>query len=817
MMSAMAQSALPELSPPCPEKTRSDLEWDRVVGALADRCESAMGKAAAASLPFCDTRAEVLRATAEARDALALRQSGDAIPLHALVPIDFALDRLRMGAVLAPAELRAMAQLIAWARSARRFLTARQERVPSLHRACATDPTLDEVGEEVQGSFDASGLLADHASARLKELRQEQRAARARMMSRLADLMQRYAELLQDQFVTEREGRFVIPVRADAHLRFPGIVHGTSGSGGTLFVEPRAVVPMGNRLKVLEGEVAREEEAIYARLSARLCGQLPSLLGAADAMSRLDVCAAIAHLADEQRLHFATIVDEPRLSLIRARHLLLALDHQRVSAGAVDTKTVVPSDLAVSSSRAVVMSGPNAGGKTVALKTLGLCALLVRAGLPLPCDEGSEAGVFQIVLTDVGDDQSLHKSLSTFSAHVQNVAGILSRAHAGSLVLLDELAGGTDPREGEALAAGVLDALVSQGAAVVATTHYEGLKALALADARFENACVGFDLATMMPTFKVTMGAAGASSAIAVARRYGIGDDVITRAERFLAPEVRSLDEMRRAHEQRVAAELAREAAVREQERAESLSSRLEEEIQRVKSREKKELSEEAARLSASILRAKEELRSAQAKLRARKPDESQLRDAQRSLDRASSGIAIGGELEPLLVAPRDREHATDIRPGARVHVARLRIEGEVLEWIDDEHVRVAAGPLKVVVTKDELRAPEPHGKPRAEKRAARAFTSVRSSGTLEPAIQTSENTCDLRGLRVHEAVADATRFLDRSMREGRRVAFLIHGHGTGALRDAVRKEVEASGYAAEMRAGDSREGGEGVTIVWLA
>jgi DNA mismatch repair protein MutS2 len=217
--------------------------------------------------------------------------------------------------------------------------------------------------------------------------------------------------------------------------------------------------------------------------------------------------------------------------------------------------------------------------------------------------------------------------------------------------------------------------------------------------------------------------------------------------------------------------------------------------------------------LSAAILRAKEELRSAQAKLRARKPDESQLRDAQRSLDRASSGIAIGGELEPLLVARPDLPHAVDLRPGARVHVARLRLEGEVIEIMDDEHVRVAAGPLKVVVTRDELRAPEP-GK--NEKRAQKPARSERASRVMEPAIQTTENTVDLRGMRVDEAIGEATRFLDRSMRAGRRVVFLIHGHGTGALRDAIRKEVEASGYAAQMRPGESNEGGDGVTIVWL-
>ncbi len=799
------ETTLDELSDPCPPKTRADLEWDRVLGAIAARCESAGGKASAESLPFCRTRARVHEATAEARDALGLRESRASIPRSTLPPIDFALDRLRMGAVLAPAELRSMAQLLMWARSARKFLTAHRDRAPALHAACATDPTLDDVAHEVHDSFDASGTLADHASPRLKELRQEQRVARTRMLARINDLMHRYAELLQDQFVTEREGRFVIPVRADAHLRFPGIVHGTSGSGGTLFVEPRAVVPMGNRLKVLEGEVTREEEAIYARLSAQLCAQLPSVLGAAEAMSRLDVCAAIAILAEEQNMHFATIVDQPRLSLIRARHLLLALT----------TPKIVASDLIADRARAVVMSGPNAGGKTVALKALGLAALLVRAGLPVPCADGSEVGIFQIVLSDVGDDQSLQKSLSTFSAHVQNVATILSRAHEGSLVLLDELAGGTDPREGEALAAGVLDALVTQGAAVVATTHYEGLKALALADPRFENACVGFDLATMSPTFKVTMGAAGASSALAVARRHGISDDVISRAERFLAPEIRTLDEeLRRAHEQRVAAELAREAADRERERAQTLTSNLEDELRRARDRERRELSEEATRLAQSIMRAKEELRSAQAKLRARKPDEGQLRDAQRSLDRASSGIAIGGELESLIVpAGPMRAAVTDLRPGARVHIARLRIDGEIIEMIDEDHVRVAAGPLKVVATIAELRAPGA-----SSGKAARPPTPRHEHrGPPEPAIQTTDNTCDLRGLRVEEAISSATRFLDRSMRLGRRIAFLVHGHGTGALRDAVRREVEASGYADHLRPGDASEGGDGVTIVWLS
>ena len=792
---------------PCPEKTRSDLEWDRVLAALAERCESSPGKEAAVALPFCESQDEVRIIMAEGAESLALHGAGETIPIVPIGSIQAALERLRVGAVLGPEELRLIARMILWARTARRFLTVRKDRCPALFVACGTDPTLDDVGEEVHRSFDEGGTLADHASPRLKELRQEQRAARARMLARLEDLMRRYADLIQDSFVTEREGRYVLPVRADAHQRFPGIVHSTSGSGGTLFVEPRVVVSMGNRLKVLDGEVAREEEAIYARLSARLCEHLPSVLGAADAMARLDVRAATAKLAAEQRLVFPSLAPKPRLDLRRARHLLLQLSLPKL----------VPSDLSIEAGRAVVLSGPNAGGKTVALKTLGLSALMVRAGLPIACDEGSEAGVFDLVLTDVGDDQSLQKSLSTFSAHVQNVAAILNRSHKGTLVLLDELAGGTDPREGEALAAGVLDALCAQGAAVVVTTHYEGLKALAVADTRFENASVGFDIATMMPTFKVTLGTAGASSALAVARRYGIPDAVVDRAERFLSPGERSVeDELRRVHEQRAALELARSAAENERREAAELAARLRDEVERAKARERRELSEEASRLAASILRAKEELRFAQARLRARKPDADQLREAQRSLDRASSGVAIGGELEPLIVRAPEREAIADeaVKVGARVYVAKLRADAEVLEVLGDEQVRVAAGPLKLVVSRDELRAPNFAKRPTLK---SSHKTAPPTTGVREVAIPTSDNTCDLRGLRVDEALSTATTFLDRSVRRGSRIAFLVHGHGTGALRDAVRKEIAASGYAAQMRPGEPGEGGDGVTVVWLA
>ena len=465
------------------------------------------------------------------------------------------------------------------------------------------------------------------------------------MLARMDELMKRYEPIVQDHFVTEREGRWVLPVRSDAHERFPGIVHSTSSSGATLFVEPRAVIPMGNRLKVLEAEVRREEEAAYARLTALVADALPSADGAAQALALADLRAAVARLAHDLALAYPDVSDEPRLDLTAARHPLLALE----------TKDVVPSDLSLEAGRALVVSGPNAGGKTVTLTTLGLAALMVRAGMPVACGEGSTVGLFDVVLTDVGDDQSLQKNLSTFSAHVKNLSEVLQETTRGALVLLDELAGGTDPREGEALAAGVLDSLCARGGAVAVTTHYEGLKVQAAADARFTNASVGFDLATMTPTFRLATGVPGGSSALAVARRFGIPGPVIERAERFLTREDQSFEQVvKRLDDERAALELARLAAQKTEEQAREARDRLDGELRALKEREKKTLSDEAAELLDRLRRAREELRAAQARLRSKKIDAAGLREAERALDRVSGEVAVGGPVDRALgkVAP---------------------------------------------------------------------------------------------------------------------------------------------------------------------
>ena len=810
-----------------------------------------MGRRLARDLPFASTPAETRRLLEEAREATELLVAGESLPVVELSDVTSAIGRVGASGVLAPQEIREIGKALGAARVLRRFLSTRRTKAPSLFDACTTDPTLDTLADELAQSFDPDGSLSDRASPRLKELRSEYQAARTRMLSRLDDLMGKYEGILQDRYVTEREGRYVVPVRSDAHERFPGIVHSTSSSGATLFVEPRAVIPMGNRLKVLEAEVQREEIAIYARLSSSIGDSLPSVIGAVEALARADVRAATARLAQDLRLAFPRVTEEARLELASARHPLLLLDmleampehtgSARATGAAAESafELVVPSDLSIAARRAVVVSGPNAGGKTVALKTMGLTALMLRAGLPVPCAAESTVGIFEVVLTDVGDDQNLTKNLSTFSAHVRNLVRILDDTQPGALVLLDELAGGTDPREGEALAAGMLDSLTARGGAVVVTTHYEGLKALALADDRFENASMGFNLAEMSPTFRLAQGIPGSSSALAVARKFGLPATVIERAEKFLTREdVQFESVVKKLNDERAALELARAAAARREGEAEELRAALDHELRVARDREQRQVSKEAEALLVAVRRAREELREVQAALRTRKLDVSGAKEAERVLDRVASKVAIGGELEPLAVHDamggetaadhaRPAVDASSLKKGTRVWVPRLRAEADVLDVLADGSARVQAGPMRLVLPAAELRlATEKREEPlEPKKKAARAATSgsassgplSRDPSGLEVALQTSDNTVDLRGLRSDDAITLAITFLDRSLNENRRVCFLVHGHGTGALKEAIRRELKSSPYVRFFRAGASGDGGDGVTIAWLS
>jgi DNA mismatch repair protein MutS2 len=782
------------------EKALADLEWARLSSAVLSRCAGPRG--AGGPVPIAATREGTALALLETAEALRVLDEGESLPLDGIPDVREALARLaRQGALDGPS-LRDVGRALSIARSLRKFLGARREKLPALHRALAIDPTLDGLEEDISSHIGADGVLFDHASEELRRLRTETANLRARLIRRLEEMLHSRAAVLQDSFYTLREGRYVLPVRRDAHEKVEGIVHGTSASGATVFVEPAALIGQGNRLKMALGEQEREEARILGVLSEAIAERLAEVSAAVDALDHADLRQAAARFGVDLKAKVLPLAARAELHLGTAKHPLLLLD------GA----DVVPNELHLESGKALILSGPNAGGKTVALKTMGLAALMMRAGLPIPAEDGSTVGFFEPVLSDMGDEQSIAKNLSTFSAHVTNLRRILEEAGPESMVLLDELAGGTDPGEGAALACAIVERLAAQGAATAVTTHYEALKALATRDPRFRNAAVGFDVANMRPTFELALDVPGASSALRVARRFGIPGGVIDRANEVLPEHSRTFDTLVRELEslkERATTEL--EAAARERAEAEGTLEVARETLAKLEERDRARVGRDAERLLEALRRARDELKAARKAIRDAS-DAAALEEARKGIEAAAS-VAAQVEREQ----PRAPAHAggalqeTDVRVGDRVYVERLRKEAEVVEGPTRGKVRVIVGAMKLWVELAELRRGTPREVP------ARPVAPASAPATRAASLPSADNTLDVRGMRVDDALAMAEQFLDRAYGESQSTVYILHGVGTGALRDAIREHLGRDvRYVRSLRAATPEEGGPRLTVVEL-
>jgi DNA mismatch repair protein MutS2 len=788
-------------------KTLSDLEWDKLelqVGALL--CGPV---AANFRLPLADSVEATERSLAESAEALRTLTEGEPLPLDGIRDLSQHLLRVeRHGDLDAPA-IHDVRHTLSAARVLRRFLSARKARLPALFAACPIDPSLDRLVDTLSDALDSDGTLADHASAELRRLRAETRNLRANLITRLEELILKHTDLLSDRFYTLRDGRYVLPVRSDTHERVHGIVHGTSASGSTIFVEPRSLVTQGNRLKLAEAEQEREELRILAVLSSEIRDQQASVNAAYAALLHADLKNACAQLAQKLSLTAPVFSPHPQIRLRAARHPVLALEGAQVVANDVDAEA----------RRALVISGPNAGGKTVALKLLGLSALMVRAGLFLPAAEGSECGFFGAVLSDIGDEQSLSKNLSTFSAHIDHIREILAVAGEGALVLLDELAGSTDPEEGAALACAIVERLCEQGAAVAVTTHYEPLKARALSDARLRNASVGFDVASMAPTFRLRLDVPGASSALAVAERFGLARGIVERARSVLPEQSKHFDALVKRLEERLdQVERERSAFEADSLRVKTLRGELEAELTRQKARDKRALDTEAQQLLTELKTLRGELDAVKKRLRSERISAEEARSAQQKLEqiaRDTNEHAVvkaqsGTDLED---SGRAELALSQLVVGKRAYAPRLRAEVEIVELPSKGRVRVAAGPMRLWVDVAELREAQ-EAKP-----AARSKERLDARTAPKPTIElaSSDNALDLRGMRVDDALSLLDTFLDRLYGRGEHVAFIEHGFGTGALREAIRAHLDRpSPYVDSVRPGQPEEGGERVTVVRL-
>ncbi len=788
-------------------ETRAALEWPALLTALGGFCTSSSGKARAlalhpaASIDAAHARNQVVG------EMLDLDRLGKAPTARAFPDVHEALERAARGGVASAAELWQVKELLEVAAKLRVFAKAQRESHPALSQAVDSPPELAGLEEDLTHSLDPDGSVADRASPDLARARKRTRELREELKRKLGQLIERHADVVQADYYTEREGRYVLPVRSDAHLRVPGIVLGSSASGATLFVEPEELTGLGNQLRIQEAEALREAAKVLGVLSGYLASDAEPVRAAQHACEEADVLGALARFARQTRSLIVPLVAEARLDLRTARHPLLALTPH----------PVVANDIAIEASRALVISGPNAGGKTVALKTLGLVAWMARAGIPVPVAEESIVGWFGSVLADIGDEQSIARSLSTFSAHVQRLSSLLERADGETLILLDELASGTDPEEGAALAAAVLEALTARGAAVAVTTHYEKLKEFAAHASHLQNASVSYDFERMAPTFRLTMGVPGASSALTVATRHGLPSSVIARATALLPEQSRERERaVERLERQRQAFEHDREALAHEVEELRRLRERLELEHGNARAELEAEVQRETVALRANVSKIRAELLAARERLKHGAHDPKALRSIERDLGRAAVHVSLGGSLlpsrEPTPTAADLRAPSVTHKSGDTVRIKSSGLLATVLDS-DSDKLRIQVGSIKLILRSEDVEAARAPRKPQP---AARARKSSIVSPSLPSAVRTSTNTLDLRGERVDVALDKVDAFLDRMLNVGEQHGFVLHGHGTGALKSAVREHLRASSYIEQSQAAEADSGGDAFTVFWL-
>jgi len=674
--------------------------------------------------------------------------------------------------------------------------------------------SLPSLRSTLQRSFDPTGELLDTASPRLGGLRRAVRVAYERLRTRLAQFIHsgELAGSLQEPIITLRSGRYVIPIRADARSRVKGIVHDASGSGQTLFVEPLVAVELGNAWREAKVAEGAEIERILDELSAVVAGQAGPLRETLDALARFDFWSAKARLAEEMDAIPAEIAERPEIVLLGARHPGLS-GH------------VVPVDIRLGGEyTALLITGPNTGGKTVALRTLGLLSLMHQSGLHIPADTGTRLPVLDDVYADIGDEQSVAQSLSTFSGHLRSIVRIVQAAGANKLILLDELGAGTDPTEGSALAQSLLDYFIRSGALVAATTHYAELKLYAHTTPKARNASVEFDVETLRPTYKLTIGLPGQSQAFAIAERLGLPVAIVDEARSRLTEEQQAFEETLasiKATQLQTTDALAGARLAEERARAALASA----EEERRRARRERDETVKAARDDAERLIA--EVRAEMRGIRRRLERETVT---QKSLDedlgRANAQLDRLPAVEP---EPERTRMAASFEPvqwrvGMRARAAGSGAEGRIAALDKGgRRATLEAGGLRITVAVEDLE-PAVGGEPDPARRGAAAEARSTMPGRAETASSASRlqlerartvaSSLDLRGARVEEALEVLDRYLDDASLAGLDQATVIHGMGTGALRDAVREHTGAHPLVKSWRSGGRGEGGDGATIV---
>ncbi len=786
------------------EKTLKRLEYNKVLEQLASFAGSALGRERALALEPVDNPDVVLRwqaETSEGRDLLRLDPTAE---FGGWQDIRGQLRRAGRGAVLEPEELLAVADTLTAGRLIKKFFIDREERYPLLGKRAFTLASLPEVEQEIKKAVLPGGAVADAASPELARIRRRMLNVQARIREQLEYITRSpdYQKYLQDPIVTVREGRYVVPVKIEYRAQVRGMVHDQSASGATLFVEPAAVMEKNNELKRLELTEKEEIRRILLRLSEAVTRNIEVISVSLDTLGEIDFILAKARYSRELDAWAPVLQGKgPFMDFRQGRHPLLK--------GAV-----VPVNITLGTGfDTLVITGPNTGGKTVTLKTAGLLVLMAQSGLHLPVGEGSGMGIFKQVFADIGDEQSIEQSLSTFSSHLTNIVDIIRLAGRESLVLLDELGAGTDPTEGAALAQAILEKLHASGAKTVATTHHSELKNFAYSRERVENASVEFDVVTLRPTYRLLIGKPGRSNAFEIAAKLGLPAAIVARAKEFLTVEqvqaaelMRNLERAQQvAEEERNRAAILREEARLLKEKYENMEADLARRQESVLAR----AGEEAGNLVRSARQEAEavvkELREKLAgdAARARESAIQEARERLKKLDRKVNRV------RPGKAVPAGKIPGA-VLPGEEVFLPEFNRRGYVVDCAGPGgEVQVQVGIMKVSVPLEDLR--------RVEKSTAPDGGQDKTAGVMLDKAREISTELDLRGRYAEEALLEVEKYLDDACLAGLNRIRLIHGKGTGSLRSAVHKQLKGHRRVKSFRLGEPGEGGLGVTVVELS
>lgn len=814
------------------EKTLKVLEFDKVLERLAGYADFPVSQEKVLALkPVNDIVEAQYRQilTSEARLLLDTQN----ISVGGARDIRSFVDRARHGVLLDPNELLDVKFTLISGRQLARTLVKLSEQFPNLADLAAQIPLPEGLIDVISKSISERGDILDSASPLLQSVRKEKKITHDRLMSKLQKMVgdPKNVPYLQDPIVTQRDGRFVIPLRAEFKGRIKSIVHDQSSSGATLFVEPLGVVELNNQHRELILQERDEERRILADLTQRVGNHADEIEHAVEMIAELDVtfaCAKYAHTlhaAEPVLLPFRRERNEHHpgsvMRLFNARHPLL------------DPDTVVPIDVELDDKNfAMVITGPNTGGKTVSLKTVGLLVLMSQSGLHIPAQSGSELTCFDQVYADIGDEQSIEQSLSTFSGHIKNIIRILENADSHSLVILDELGAGTDPQEGAALARALLTSLIEKQITTLVTTHHPELKAFAHANTGVINASVEFDVETLRPTYHLTIGIPGRSNALAIAKRLGLPGDIIEAARSKLDPNDLHADNLLdEIHRQRDLARQARLAAEQSQREAEDARNELiyrleaiEDERRGVLEKARQEAQQQIDELQSEVREIRKSLARARQPLDVLTSISKQVDEIEDSIDtpverlepEISDTILRAGK--PEITAPPKRK---PLRLGSRVFLKSLGTEGVVIS-LSEEEAEVQVGMMRVRARRADLdtRIPDPSEDfgSQITKKVKQDSPSPKKHVTPAEALPISPGVeIDLRGQRVEEALNQLDRHLDAAFLSNLPWVRVIHGKGTGRLRDAVREVLNHHPQVKTFKSGEAGEGGDGVTIVYLS